>query len=166
MAQVLLFFFFLNRLLQPWQYHVLFFVWNDYSSELRCFCGNQSCSSDSWARWASASKQGTAVMRRGWGCNSGRFCRNLMSGPHFIRLLWGLFLWARWLALPHKVTTYILWFGLKGLGWVFWPALQHTCLLVTIRIHRIVYISRCVGRTKRCMLISEMSFFFSFSLGS
>ena len=36
--------------------------------------------------------KGTAVMKKGWGCNSGRFCRNLTSRPHFVPLLWVLFL--------------------------------------------------------------------------
>lgn len=74
-------------------------------------------------------KGGTAAMKRGWGCNSGRFCRNLTSGPHFIRILWGLCLWARWLAFPVKATTYTLWWGLKVLGTNDWirliPAAHH-----------------------------------------
>lgn len=59
------------------------------------------------SRRAEASRQETAVMKRGWGCNSGRFCRNLRSGPRFIGILWGAFLLACSVAsLPPQAPAY------------------------------------------------------------
>lgn len=72
-----------------------------------------------WASVLSKSK-GTAVMRRGWGCSSGRFCRKSYEWTPFHRLLRRLFLR---LLKPEPS----LWWRLQLLSANDWNRLIPTC---------------------------------------